>query len=290
MLAVWMMFLTKSALGAPADEEVISLPGWSGALPSKMYSGYLDVSATKHLHYVLVESQNEPSSDAIAIWFNGGPGCSSLDGFLYEHGPFRFTEYDGTGSPELVAFEYSWSKLATMVYIEQPVGVGFSYSSGNTSVEYECTDDTAAYDNLKAVEALFAKFPEYMGHDFFITGESYAGIYVPTLAQAILQAANYTGAKLTGIAVGNGCSGSEIGICAFTSSTQGSYYITKYLSQQGFAPESLKQELEQVCDWDTWSQGGELTETCSAAVGKLDLLTHDLDTYCIYCSSLSTLF
>jgi carboxypeptidase C (cathepsin A) len=100
-----------------------------------------------------------------------------------------------------------------MLYIESPVGVGFSYSDTN---DYACNDDRTANENRGAVEAFFASFPEYKKNKFFITGESYAGIYVPTLAEAILSGekdGTYTGAPLTGIAAGNGCSGTDVGIC-----------------------------------------------------------------------------
>ena len=64
----------------------------------------------------------------------------------------------------------------------------------------------------------FELFPEYRNNPFYISGFSYGGIYVPTLAEAILQRTldnTYTGAPLKGIAVGNGCTGGEIGICAY---------------------------------------------------------------------------
>mmetsp|Transcript_24183 Transcript_24183/g.31463 ORF Transcript_24183/g.31463 Transcript_24183/m.31463 type:complete len:479 (+) Transcript_24183:188-1624(+) len=282
----FLCFCVIVVINAAPDEDLVSaLPGYNGSLPSKIYSGFINASATKHLHYVFVESQNAPSDDPIAIWMNGGPGCSSLDGFLYEHGPFRFKAYNGTGLPELELFEYSWTYIANMVYLEQPVGVGFSYSSAqDTTEDYTCSDDTVAVDNLAAIQAFFEKFPEFKNNDFFITGESYAGIYVPVTAEAILQAGdNYTGAALKGIGVGNGCSGDEIGICAFSDSTQGSYYTTKYLMQTAFVPDTLKDEISATCDFDTWSQGGEIGSACSEIVLKLDALTEKLDTYCVYC-------
>ena len=55
-------------------------------------AGYLDVGAGKHLHYMLSESEKAPAKDPLVFWFNGGPGCSSLDGFFYEHGAFHVTE------------------------------------------------------------------------------------------------------------------------------------------------------------------------------------------------------
>jgi carboxypeptidase C (cathepsin A) len=83
--------------------------------------GYLDITKSKHYHYWFVESENEPGKDPIVLWLNGGPGCSSLDGFLYEHGPFRMN--DTTSPPTLYKFDYSWAKQANMIYLESPVGL-----------------------------------------------------------------------------------------------------------------------------------------------------------------------
>ena len=122
-------------------DEVNKLPGWDAALPSRHFSGYLQASPTKRLHYYLVQSEIDWNEDPVVLWFNGGPGCSSLDGFLYEHEPFR-VQYDGEQAT-LHRFEYAWSKLATMVYIEDPCGVGFSYSTAkDTARDYNATDDT----------------------------------------------------------------------------------------------------------------------------------------------------
>lgn len=92
------------ALAGYAPDEILSLPGWSGALPSRQFSGYLNVSGGSHLHYWLVESENDPSNDPTVVWFNGGPGCSSMDGFVYEQGPF-FISADGK---QLTLREYRW--------------------------------------------------------------------------------------------------------------------------------------------------------------------------------------
>ena len=113
-----------------AADEVTSLPGWSGPLPSRQFSGYLDVGASKHLHYWLVESEGAPSTDPTVLWLNGGPGCSSLDGFLYEHGPFRT---DPANPHKLVRFPQTWAKVANMLYLEAPAGVGYSYCAAQVA-------------------------------------------------------------------------------------------------------------------------------------------------------------
>jgi serine carboxypeptidase-like clade 1 len=94
-MIVAVAFLFCSLVSASYEpDRILSLPGWEGDLPSKHYSGYLNVSGT-HLHYWFVQSESNPETDPTVVWFNGGPGCSSLDGFVYEQGPFEFAR-DGS--------------------------------------------------------------------------------------------------------------------------------------------------------------------------------------------------
>jgi carboxypeptidase C (cathepsin A) len=75
---------------------------------------------------------------------------------------------------------YSWNKRANVIYLEAPAGVGFSYASN----AYIRTNDTqTAKDNMAGLRLFFDKFPSYLGNDFYLSGESYAGIYIPMLAK-----------------------------------------------------------------------------------------------------------
>jgi cathepsin A (carboxypeptidase C) len=178
-----LLSLVAAAYAAPVEDLVDSLPDMNGGLPFpfKTYSGYLNVAGTtRNLHYFYVESQNNPKNDPLVIWFNGGPGCSSMLGLLTEHGPYVM-ENEGTTFNEN---KYSWNKEVNMLYIESPAGVGYSYYTEDYDFNY--TDYGVAIDNMKAlIYFLVFKFPELQTNPLYLSGESYAGIYVPTLAYAI---------------------------------------------------------------------------------------------------------
>ncbi|KAK1156289.1 lysosomal protective protein-like [Acipenser oxyrinchus oxyrinchus] len=189
-----------SVQGAPDSDEVKFLPGLDKQPSFRQYSGYLNVAESKHLHYWFVEAQLNPSSSPVVLWLNGGPGCSSLDGFLTEHGPFLIQD-DGT---TLKYNPYSWNMIANMLYLESPAGVGFSYSDNKN---YTTNDTEVSMNNYLALKEFFRLFPEFSTNKFFITGESYAGIYIPTLAERVMEDSSI---NMQGIAVGNGLSSYEM--------------------------------------------------------------------------------
>lgn len=186
---------TKEAL----SDQVLEMPGLGYEPTFNQFSGYIQLAETqKHIHYWLVEA--EIADAPLVFWTNGGPGCSGLIGFMTEQGPFRPDAY-GNIYPN----EYAWNKIANMVFLEQPVGVGFSYSDNND--DYHIGDDQAAKDNLATILGFLSKFPEFAKSPLYITSESYGGHYMPTLANAIIDYndATDTSNKLNfmGFAVGN---------------------------------------------------------------------------------------
>ncbi|XP_033113452.1 lysosomal protective protein-like [Anneissia japonica] len=177
------------------EDEIISLPGISANLVRfKQYSGYLNATGTRRFHYWFVESEGNPAKDPLVLWLNGGPGCSSLDGLFSENGPF-LPSNDGK---TLTLNPFRWNLLANVIYLESPAGVGFSYSSDAT---YKTTDDEVAEDNYQALQHFFLKYPNFTSNQLFLTGESYAGVYVPTLAVKILEGNNTI--NMQGFAIGN---------------------------------------------------------------------------------------
>ena len=160
----------------------------------KQYSGYLDDNENdKHLFYWFFESRNDPKNDPVVLWLNGGPGCSSLTGLFMELGPSRIDE-----NLNLAYNPYSWNRNASVIFLDQPVNVGFSYSGSSVS------NTVAASKDVYALLTLFFKqFPEYTTQDFHIAGESYAGHYIPVFAAEILSHKK-TNINLKSVLIGNG--------------------------------------------------------------------------------------
>ena len=134
-------------------------------------------------------------------------------------------------------------------------------------------------DNLHALEVFYAKFPEYKKNDLFITGESYAGVYVPTFAEAIVfavQNGTYTGAPLKGIAVGNGCSGSEVGVCGGERTKYDAQYFAQSTAMLG--PE-LQSRLNTHCDWENPKN---TSAACAAAIAEMGPLLNRINIYNVY--------
>ncbi|RMJ24387.1 Carboxypeptidase S1 [Aspergillus sp. HF37] len=142
------------------------------------YSGYLSVGDNKHMWFWFFEARNNSNTAPLAAWFNGGPGCSSMIGLFQEHGPCHFV--NGEKMPSLN--EYSWNNEVNMIYIDQPIGVGFSY--GNSEVD---STDAAAPYVWKLLQAFYAQFPKYESRDFAVFTESYGGHYGPEFAHHIAQ-------------------------------------------------------------------------------------------------------
>ncbi|KAL5717465.1 Serine carboxypeptidase-like 45 [Ranunculus cassubicifolius] len=179
-------------------DRITELPG-QPQVSFQQFSGYVTVDEKKQkaLFYYFVEAEIEPASKPLVLWLNGGPGCSSLGvGAFSENGPFR------PSGEVLVRNVHSWNAEANMLYLETPIGVGFSYSTDPSSMVIG--DKITGIDNLMFLKNWFLKFPQYKERGLFITGESYAGHYVPQLAELMMQFnKKHKLFNLKGIALGN---------------------------------------------------------------------------------------
>ena len=163
-----------------------------------VYSGYLNTAIEgNELFYIYTPSQNDPSTDPVILWLNGGPGCSSLFGFFAEVGPVTSDNF----ASEFKKNPYSWNMKANLVAIEQPAGVGFSKT---IDPKFLWTDDVTAENLLYAVKDFLNEFSELKSLPFYISGESYAGVYIPFLATHILEDTSENKVNLKGVLIGNG--------------------------------------------------------------------------------------
>jgi len=150
------------------------------------------------------QSQNDPANDPLIIWSNGGPGCSSLLGWLTELGAWVVPD----GSDTFQENPWAWNKKANILYFDHPTPVGFSTCTKGSG-DCHATDTTDGTDNLGALLNWFKKFPEFKSHDLWLSGESYAGVYMPTLLSTIDTHNNESTTtdkiNLKGMMIGNGC-------------------------------------------------------------------------------------
>jgi len=182
-----------SSKSSSVEDLVETLPGYEKRFHPH-YSGYLNAKNGTKLHYWMATSTKIVSGKEgwrtdwerkpVVLWLNGGPGSSSLLGMLQEQGPLII---DAQG--DLMENHYSWTNAGVnLVALESPAGVGWSYCENQEEMGCANTDKSTARDAKEAmVDFFYNKFPQLKANEFFIAGESYAGVYVPTLAMEIVE-------------------------------------------------------------------------------------------------------
>ncbi|KAK4754559.1 hypothetical protein SAY87_002663 [Trapa incisa] len=177
------------------------------------HAGYYKIDHTHdaRMFYFFFESRNS-KDDPVVIWLTGGPGCSSELAIFYENGPFAIAD-----NLTLMWNEYGWDKASNLLYIDQPVGTGFSYTSDKRDIRH--SEDGVSTDLYNFLQAFFTEHPQFAKNDFYITGESYAGHYIPAFAARVHQgnkAKEGIRINLKGFAIGNGLTDPAIQYKAYT--------------------------------------------------------------------------
>lgn len=144
------------------------------------HAGILDIGDGDDMFYWLWESRNRPTEDPIVLWLTGGPGCSSELALFYENGPFTIND-----DMSLKRNPYSWNEEANLLFVDQPLGTGFSRT--NHSSHYATNEDMVAKTFYKFLVTFMEKHPSLKGREFYITGESYAGHYIPAITAYIVR-------------------------------------------------------------------------------------------------------
>ncbi|KAL2976549.1 hypothetical protein AAZX31_13G015500 [Glycine max] len=249
--------------GQKEADRIVALPGQPYGVNFDQYSGYVtvDPKAGRALFYYFVESPYNPSTKPLVLWLNGGPGCSSLGyGAFEELGPFRINSDGET----LYRNKYAWNEVANVLFLESPAGVGFSYS--NTTSDYgHSGDKSTAKDAYVFLINWLERFPEYKTRDFYITGESYAGHYVPQLAYTILVNNKFSQQKikLKGIAIGN----------AWIDDVASIKGIYDYIWTHALSSDQTHELIEKYCDVTSENVSAmcvNATRTAAIEIGNID--------------------
>ena len=276
MMKLMATLLVGACWLAVSANEIKSLPRLVVKPCWKQWSGYLATNTGRetNLFYWYHEATANAEAKPVILWLNGGPGCSSLGGMFTELGPL-VVGMDGN-----VTFNpFSWNKLANVLFLEQPAGVGFSYPN------LPANDSTTADDTYHALLAFFAMHPELHGRPFYVMGESYGGHYVPNTVAAI-EAGNAKlppGAKqrinLIGFAVGNGYTDWQLDFNANVPNTR--YHALTSQSRLDAAQEACSGDYAR-CFWPR--KDVECPAKCDSAVRAAveDAMDGSIDIYDIY--------
>ncbi|KAJ4893143.1 Serine carboxypeptidase-like 27 [Raphanus sativus] len=253
-------------------DRITELPGQPSNVDFRQYSGYVTVNEERGraLFYWLVESPTtrDPKSRPLVLWLNGGPGCSSVAyGGAEEVGPFRVGSDGKTLHPKL----YAWNKLANLLFLESPAGVGFSYTNSSSDL-YTTGDQRTAEDSYRFLVNWFERFPQYKHRDFYIVGESYAGHFVPQLSKLVHErnkGFKNPAINLKGFMVGN----------AVTDDYHDYIGTFEYWWNHGLISDSTYHQLKTAC-YSVSSQHPSLQ--CMEALRSAELEQGNIDPYSIF--------
>ncbi|XP_022153098.1 serine carboxypeptidase-like 35 [Momordica charantia] len=283
MAPLWNSLLLSLLLAtAAADEEaqrreadrVTGLPG-QPPVNFRHYAGYvkLEVEEEKALFYWFFEAQNDVARKPLVLWLNGGPGCSSIAyGAAQELGPF-LVQSNG----QLKLNKFSWNKAANMLFLESPVGVGFSYTNKSSDL-HKLGDRITAQDSYNFLLGWFKRFPSFKLHDFYLAGESYAGHYVPQLADLIYERNKHSSKdsliNLKGFMIGN----------AVINDETDSKGMIDYAWSHAIISDQLYHNIVKGCGFalDSSSNNQSETANCDNHIRGFLLAYSDIDIYSIY--------
>ncbi|KAF8781251.1 hypothetical protein HU200_000610 [Digitaria exilis] len=175
-----------------AEERVVThLPGFEGPLPFDFRTGYVEVDESNgvRLFYYFALSERSPADDPVMLWLSGGPGCTSFTGLVYQIGPLKFDRQGyKDGLPKLVYRSESWTKVSNIIFLDSPVGAGFSYSVAEQG--YNTSDTKAVNQVVIFLRKWFEVHPEFLSNPLYIGGDSYSGMIVPTVTSEITKGIN----------------------------------------------------------------------------------------------------
>ncbi|XP_054847402.1 probable serine carboxypeptidase CPVL [Eublepharis macularius] len=229
------LFLTPYIESGRTEEgRQLSLVGPLPGTNVKSYSGYLTVNKThnSNLFFWFFPAQKQPENAPVLLWLQGGPGGTSMFGLFVEHGPYVVHK-----NLTLSERKFPWTSKFSMLYIDNPVGTGFSFTD---DTGYAVNQDDVGRDLYSALVQFFQLFPDYQKNDFYATGESYAGKYVPAIGYYIHT--HNTAAKIKinfkGVAIGDGLCDPEVMLGGYP----------QFLYQIGLVDEKQREYVQRQTD------------------------------------------
>lgn len=210
------------------EAQTAAQVNFNGFKNTKSYSGYLTVNKAykSNLFFWFFPSLTDYKNDPVVLWLQGGPGATSLIGLFGENGPFSVKSKHG-----LKLRKYAWTNSHSVIYIDNPVGTGYSF----TNKGYAQNETQVGLDLYNALQQFFTLFPDLQKNSFYISGESYAGKYVPAISYTIYKKNPSAKLKinLQGLSIGNGLSDPEHQL-----------KYSDYLYQIGLIDSNMKQTVQ----------------------------------------------
>ncbi|XP_037641020.1 probable serine carboxypeptidase CPVL [Sebastes umbrosus] len=232
------LFLTPYLEKGAIDEaKKLSLVGDLPGANVKSHAGYLTVNKkyNSNLFFwffpALMANQDKAP---VLLWLQGGPGGTSMFGLFVEHGPYVVFKNLTVGMRD-----YAWTLRYSVLYIDNPVGTGFSFTDEDAG--FAQNQDDVGRDLYSALTQFFQIFPEYQSNEFYATGESYAGKYVPAISYYIHKNNPTAKVKINfmGMAIGDGLCDPELMLGGYA----------EFMYQTGMIDELQKQYVVEQTDF-----------------------------------------
>ncbi|XP_034577809.1 serine carboxypeptidase-like 18 isoform X2 [Setaria viridis] len=280
---IFLLLCLLSLVSAAERNLVANLPGFNGVLPFQLETGYVNVDEENgvELFYYFIQSEGDPRHDPVLLWLTGGDRCSVLSGLAFEIGPVKFVIEPYNGSlPRLQYNPYTWTKAASIIFVDSPVGAGFSFSRSLKG--YDVGDISASLQLKKFLAEWFSEHPDFLTNPFYIGGDSYAGKIIPFLAQKISEdlesGVSRPALNLKGYLVGNPGTGEGIDVES----------RVPYAHGHGIISDQLYETIMEHCHGEDYSKPKNVI--CAQALNRFSklldecMMAHILYKTCVYVS------